>query len=290
MRKAFRHTGVLMMVGVVALGLLGAAYTLWYEQLTLNTTISTGTLDADWSFHSWDGANFAATSSASGNGKPVVYLLNPATTLEGGVATVMGLGGSSSGYDLFTNANFPAGKPQPGCTGSITTDNGTGQANDAADNNVLNLTMTGLYPYAGCEFQIDISNAGSVPIHLSILDVDGWACEPNATSPSDLSCAPMTDFPWTRGFDLDLGNDVAKCRGFFGAEWPWNPSPGQINEFASPTPATPTAVQIHPDDPMLCGVKFILDQNADAEGKTYFVKIRYAAYQWNEVPSPSIFP
>ena len=36
MRKAFRHTGVLMMLGVVALGLVGAAYTLWYENLTLN--------------------------------------------------------------------------------------------------------------------------------------------------------------------------------------------------------------------------------------------------------------
>ena len=42
MRKAFRHTGVLMMLGVVALGLVGAAYTLWYEELNLNATVKTG--------------------------------------------------------------------------------------------------------------------------------------------------------------------------------------------------------------------------------------------------------
>ena len=38
-----------MMLAVVALGLVGAAYTLWYEELELNANISTGTLDADWS-------------------------------------------------------------------------------------------------------------------------------------------------------------------------------------------------------------------------------------------------
>ena len=49
MPKAFKHTGVLMMLAVVALGLVGAGYALWYEELTVTATVNTGTFNVDWS-------------------------------------------------------------------------------------------------------------------------------------------------------------------------------------------------------------------------------------------------
>ena len=54
MKNAFRHTGVMLMVAVVGLAVIGAGYALWFQVLTLNATVTTGTLDVQWSDHGSD--------------------------------------------------------------------------------------------------------------------------------------------------------------------------------------------------------------------------------------------
>jgi hypothetical protein len=53
-KNAFRHTGVLLMVAVVGLAVIGAGYALWFQVLTLNASVTTGTLDVEWSDHGTD--------------------------------------------------------------------------------------------------------------------------------------------------------------------------------------------------------------------------------------------
>jgi hypothetical protein len=49
MKNTFRHTGVLFMAAVVGLAVIGAGYALWFQVLTLNASVTTGTLDVEWS-------------------------------------------------------------------------------------------------------------------------------------------------------------------------------------------------------------------------------------------------
>ncbi len=151
-----------MMLGVVALGLIGAAYTLWYEDLKLNVDVSTGTLNADWSLHDTD---------------PNTPNVQTATEV---IAAYNGLGPVPAAYADFLTTH-PAAKYTQTCGANIG-DWEAGppdvpHANDD-DDNLLNLSMTGLYPYAGCKFSINIHSTGSVPIHLaleSVMDNTGGA-------------------------------------------------------------------------------------------------------------------
>ena len=202
MRKAFRHSGVLMMVAVVALGLLGAAYTLWYEDLTITTNVETGTLNADVSIHpyvsavgnvvTW-GAAETEEGSYPGAGRPVVITcpaplpggLHSAGTLM--LDVIAGLGNPGPVYGC-TGGGFPAGKPPTVCNAAIAS---IDAANDTGDNNHLILNLSGLYPFAGCQFQTDVHNVGSVPIHIT-LDLDASTyelCEINDTGCVDLDIA-----------------------------------------------------------------------------------------------------
>jgi len=301
MRKAFRHTGVLMMLGVVALGLVGAAYTLWYEDLILETTIETGTLDADWSFHAWapdsegtDAHGFLNTS-ASGVGKPVVAIITNATQANGGVASHLGISGSGVGAIHFQNENFPAGKPQPVCTGTIgSTGVVPGDSNDVAQDNKLTLEAYGLFPYAGCEWEIDISNDGTVPFHVAFqsvkiqecLDHTGSTCNGGWTDTGMES----TGGPWTRAIlgdnrDYQTGN-YAVCQSVLGADWTYrpgsaNPGPEILNSGNVP-------VQIHGGESVVCRLILVLDQNAQAEGRLFRYTVSWRTFQWNESPADSL--
>jgi hypothetical protein len=53
-KNAFRHTGVMLMVAVIGLAVIGAGYALWFQVLTLNASVTTGTLDVQWSDHGTD--------------------------------------------------------------------------------------------------------------------------------------------------------------------------------------------------------------------------------------------
>ncbi len=265
MPKAFRHTGVLMMIAVVALGLVGAAYALWFEDLQLTANVSTGTLNADVSIHPWSSGSFGAATSTDGTytgaGHPVVAQVtgtNPPT-----VTSLL-----TSNYDAFTT--FPGGKPPTTCDAAI----GSGlTANDTADHNLLTLNLGGLYPYAGCEYTIDIHSTGSVPIHIGITGVTLKSC----TSITGGTCNGAQDVapaPWSIGLPSDAS---PQCVAFLGAVLGTTPS-----QIMYGTPSAP--VQLHQGDEVACRFKLILDQVAGAEGKFYQFQATYKAYQWNEQP------
>ncbi len=54
MRSAFRHTGVLLMAAIISLAVVDVGYALWFQVLTLNASVTTGTLDVQWSDHGTD--------------------------------------------------------------------------------------------------------------------------------------------------------------------------------------------------------------------------------------------
>jgi hypothetical protein len=306
MRKSSRHIGVLMVLSTLALGLVGAAYALWYEDLQVTANVSTGTFNVDLSLHD------PVTHANSTNGVPVVA--KPPTgygTLTSGVASYLEDGdpnrwftNGAQGYANFTNANFGA-KPQTTCTGALSS-NAAG-ANDVGDTNVLTLNLGGLYPYAGCEFEIDITNKGTVPMHFALTNLQYYECTGVNTG-----CTPAdgSNAPWSTGLDPTmpttqlnqcvawLGNTFGRIQhngvdvhGFNGGTgWAGD---GQINlGLTSPAPgsarmennAATTPLQLHENETVNCRFKIVLDQNPGAEAKFYKFVADYRAYQWNEAP------
>lgn len=262
MRKAFRHTGVLMMMGVVALGLLGAAYTLWFEDLRLEANVTTGTFDVDLSYES-------AT--------PVVAQPN-VDELGSGVATLL-----DQDYNAFGNT-FPEGKLKPTCSGEVTTDpNYNTAANDEISNNLLVLTMSNLYPYAGCEFTTDVHVVGNVPVHLAITDagLEEYVC--NDQNVCNWVALGPGDAPWSNALDPAMTEPHASfCAAFLGSIVQFGLNGG--DPFIL-TDNDNKPIQLHQGADVFCTFKTILDQNPDAEGKTYRFWAEWRAFQWNETPS-----
>ena len=268
MRKSSRHIGVLMVLSTLALGLVGAAYALWYEDLQVTANVSTGTFNVDLSLHD------PVTHANSTNGVPVVA--KPPTgwgSLTSGAATYLELGDSNrhftngaQGYANFTNANFGA-KPQTTCTGALSS-NAAG-ANDVGDTNVLTLNLGGLYPYAGCEFEIDLHNDGGIPFHIALTSVSLQSCTDNTYT----TCVPAASAPWSIG--LAPGSPAA-CTAFLGAI-----ATATVNTQINTGPNAP--VQIHDGQDLVCRFKLILDQ-ANVENAFYKFSAVYRAFQWNEAP------
>ena len=287
------------MLGVVALGLVGAAYTLWYEKLTLTADVSTGSLNADWSFHNWSAPAsgegvFDSSSSNSGTGKPVVAILTQAESLlNQGASHILGGGGTGTGSGRFTWGNFnptsnvgvpvPA-KPHPSCTGGIT-------PAAAGQPDTLHLEMSGLFPFAGCEYQIDITSTGTVPFHVAVIGQEVQQC---TGEPGNETCSDVTvNLPWTRGVVNQNDGNYEKCLALFNADWQGQ-IPGQIN-----LPNGGAPLQIHPGTGLVCTFMLVLDENwrnnNDPNGPFisdqnlhFKVTTQYATYQWNESPSGSV--
>ena len=272
MRKAFRHSGVLMMAAVVALGLLGAAYTLWYEDLQIRAEVSTGTFDADVSVHAWDGTTSGPALTSAGLhedvGHPVVIQCSQPIT---GTNSALWVFGHLANWGC-TYGSFPANKLDAAtvCDAVIGTF-GTvpANANDATDNNQLTLLIGGAFPYAGCEYDIDFHNGGSVPFHLnfdpaSLLEY--WLCDPDGadvgTEPDNCVLIPQTAQAISWIWGPDCGWDGADAN-------------GMLTDGGSP-------VQVHSGDEVRCKVKVLLDQGANLENKVVVSNLRFRAYQWNE--------
>jgi hypothetical protein len=273
MRKAFRHTGVLMMLGVVALGLVGAAYTLWFEDLQLGVTANTGTFNADMSIHPWNGSGFGNTTSTegsqTGSGRPVVAVFTAPRVQTRNAGNVP--------YADYKDFPVVGGQQKPPTTCNSSLGHfGTlaVNTNDTVDSNKLDLVMSGLYPYAGCEYQIDIHNSGSVPFHISLLPTSVYQkCDGNGNNCQNLT----TSWP-ALSFIADPASDN-RCAALFGAGSSTNPdSLGQLQVAGVP-------VQIHTGDELLCKIKVVMDQAADGENVQYKVQWNWRAYQWNELPS-----
>lgn len=247
MKKSIRHSGVLMMLGVFAIALMGSAYTLWYEDLTLEAEIETGELNLDWSI---DG-----DIDGSG-GTPVVAILD-----EGDTNLEFAPEGEES-----NGTTVPANK-LPECDATIDGDEGAANG-DSGDYNVLDLDLTGLYPYAGCEFDINITNSGDVPAHLWLGDFTG-----DADGQAEITWELVSDQS-DEGFEYctELLDQI-----FAGTE-------GQlVGENDDP-------IQLHNEDTIRCEVVYYLKQTNEGGETTvenfdgsfgYTIK----GHQWNETPN-----
>jgi len=282
MRKAFRHTGVLMMMGVVALGLLGAAYTLWYEDVTVTSNVETGTFDADVSIHPWDDETSTFDEDGDtevavypGAGRPVVIVCpDPVDFVNAGpvmLAVALANGGPVVGgpYEGCTGGDFPEGKPPTICDAEIKTV--LGQANDESDNNHLILSMSGLYPLAGCQYKTDLHNAGSVPLHLSMTGGSYQICDLVDGEP--VGCVDLSlGAPGISVLEACTGPDGVVAASLDEIE----ENGGQIL-YLDDSP-----VQLHAGEELICDVGIVLDQGADLENKVIIGSRTYRTHQWNE--------
>lgn len=278
MRKAFRHSGVLMMCAVVALGLLGAAYTLWFEDLQITTTVNTGTFDADVSLHSWVSGNTYETENTDDNGvgKPVVIVCsNPIGPGLAAAHNLLSSIGSGNPYGC-TFGGFPDGKPPTTCNATIGQyGSAPDNANDVTDQNQLNLVLSGLYPFAGCTFRIDIHNSGSVPMHLNVLSGTTYKlCDAGSTFANPIGCTNLA-------ISDPAISTITTCQA------PVGPSVtpqavATIDANGQLDYAGGAAVQLHTGEEMVCDVTILLDQGPNLENKVILATSGFRAYQWNE--------
>lgn len=295
------------MLAVVALGLVGAAYALWFENLSLTANVSTGNLQADMSVHQ--------IGPGTSWGNPVVGI-NPTVpaSLSGGLATYFDTGDAgrhfdngAAGYANFTNGNFGL-NPQPSCGAALTNDGTLGGDTTRTNNNSLTLNMSGLYPYAGCEYQIDITNSGTVPIRFGVTHLQYFTCTGVGTG---CTAADGGNAPWSVGLDPSMSpTNLAQCAAWLGNTFGkivtgsntlvhgFNGGPGWIGGIpiktavTSPDPNGPSLsndtatvpVQLNPTQSIVCNFKLILDEQPGAENQNFQFKATYEAYQWNESP------
>lgn len=119
MKNAFRHTGVMLMVAVIGLAVVGAGYALWFQVLTLNATVNTGTLDVQWSDHGADpaysltlGDTFLTPADATFNRLKVVQQCTQTLDASGHVLTITDTGyypyaGCVHHIDIHNNGTIP---------------------------------------------------------------------------------------------------------------------------------------------------------------------------------------
>ncbi len=290
MRKAFRHTGVLMMLGVVALGLVGAAYTLWYERLDVNITANTGDFDAGVSFasynpetHTW--GDEQTSDGATGHGRPVVGVFTTPISDSRSAAHEV----SVHGYDFFSDFPVVDGRQKPPTTCDVNIGHTTGgiavDANDGGGTtNQLNIVMGGLYPYAGCEYTIDFHNSGSVPMHLFSGETTYQRCTTQATEstpPSGCTDIPGTSAALSLAADPSQ-TDALQCGEILGSGLVYSSGSAQNIEIPG--------FQLHEGESLTCKFKILMDEDAIGENVTYVMDFHFIAHQWNEVPNPGQYP
>ena len=171
LKKPFRHAGLLMLMAIAALGLIGAAYTLWYEDLSVTANVTTARFDVDWSCQT----GFAAAPDAAGIGTSANQTCTAATKETVAVLSTA-LVPSTNPTLVWTDftdqlddtAAVPTAKYIQSCSAAI--GNNAAGANDTGTNNTLTFTLTDLYPFAGCKFAIDIDvpSGNYVPAHFTL--------------------------------------------------------------------------------------------------------------------------
>lgn len=267
MRKTFRHTGVLMMVAVVALGLVGAAYTMWYETLNLNATVSTGSVDVNWSTEP-------------------VHADHPDAVPQNATSDeVIGLGTNGVPSGLWYHFNIPTQPGRPAdakfvqnCSIGV---GGTGDTIEPANpsQHTLVINATGLYPLTGCEFGFNIHNWGTVPVHLTQnveTTVTGtgvklvnsgtggvnWISGDSPTLPEAEALALCTDV---------VNMLLAPASTPLGGPLTWMDG------------TTSRVIQLHQGDQVNCRFWFYLAQDS-TENASINITSTLIAHQWNENP------
>jgi hypothetical protein len=154
--------GTMFLVLVIALALLGVGYALWSETLTIQGTVQTGEVDVEFSTH-------PVEECIDING--VLTCPEPLEKADAANCTVEFLGGETD----------PNG------------DNGA---------NLLQVTVTGMYPSYHCKVGFDVTSTGNVPVHV-------WL--PEATG--DIPAWVATNFEdcYTAGIQLHEGQSTGLC-------------------------------------------------------------------------------
>lgn len=255
------------MLGVVALGLLGAAYTLWYEDLTLHADVTTGTFDFDWSCDDAQGEAIA-DPNCEGSYEAVVSLDNGTTFLTAAqaCAIVFPAGDCNDDpqdldeeIDVIQSKMPTCDLELPGNPGQETPNT----SNTVGDLNDLTIELDGLYPYAGCRFWINITNQGSVPGHL-------WF--------TNLSVTGDQTLPPALAWSVDANGDQAACQALFNSVGTTDNNPVKVGQ---------NYVQLHEGDDIDCHFVVSLKQE-NVEGQSAVINITWTAAQWNEVlPNPN---
>ena len=252
MRKAFKHTGALMMAAVIGLSMIGAAYALWFEDLRFFAQVNTGTFDVDW--------------SVEGPAEPIVS--------------------TDLGESWLVGQEIPADK-EPDCRygagGDGIFDVGDGQSttNDVNSNNGFEVILDDVYPYAGCQFLIDIHNVGTVPAHFQVLSVDcivqgdpNTDCPTGDNAPLSVSIGPNSS--WQGNAAGCPNADPAIC-----------PSGDVVAErycnrlLAGEAGNTLEGLQLHTSNELWCEVRVTLNQVA-TEDTSYRYRVFIKSHQWNE--------
>jgi predicted ribosomally synthesized peptide with SipW-like signal peptide len=150
------------MVLVIALALLGVGYALWSETLTIEGTVQTGEVDVAFSVHEHE-------ECVDVNG----VLTCPEPDLKAAAANC--------------EVVFSGGDTDPNG------DNGP---------NLLEVTITGMYPSWHCMVEFDVTSTGNVPVHV-------WLPEPVGDIPDWVA----TNFEdcYTDGEQLHQGESTGFC-------------------------------------------------------------------------------
>ena len=154
--------GTMFLVLVIALAVLGVGYALWSETLTISGTVQTGEVDVEFSTH-------PVEECIDING--VLTCPEPLEKADAANCTVEFLGGETD----------PNG------------DNGA---------NLLQVTVTGMYPSYHCKVGFDVTSTGNVPVHV-------WL--PEATG--DIPAWVATNFEdcYLDGVQLHQGDSTGLC-------------------------------------------------------------------------------
>lgn len=272
MRKAMRHTGVLMMLAVLALGLVGAAYTLWFEKLTVTATVETGILDVDLSCVNPE-MPYTYDNNDLDEGAECAALAGQAGT------TIIGKQLSNGFFDFKPAAYW--NKPPLDCRAVLSDTGSQPNGENPANWNKLDLKVSGAYPFAGCQFYFDIHNDGSVPVHLEYRFTQsansagnlalffngcygGYIPNPNGDHLGGPTEAEVegTSLDSVTAEDLDAATH-----------------PPVVN------PWIPLRYQLHTSDELVCQITVFPVQSAKENqtgSNAYSATFEFVGYQWNE--------
>ena len=277
------------MLGVVALGLVGAAYTLWFERLEVNIQANTGNFDAGVSFTPYVAGAFTGpeqtAEGSSGHGRPVVGVFSEAISSSRSAAHEVDV----HGYGFFGDFPVVNGQQKPPTTCDINIGHTSGgiavDANDGnGTSNQLNIVMGNLMPYAGCEYTIDFHNSGTVPMHLFSGVTTYQRCTTQATpSTPAADCVNLAGTAAALSLAADPTQpNAAQCGAILGSGLVYSHSSAQNIEIPG--------LQLHQGESLSCRFKILMDEDAFGENVTYLMGFNFIAHQWNEVANAGQYP
>ena len=166
MKKKALPVGTMFLVLVIALAAVGVGYALWSETLTIQGTVQTGEVDVEFSQHPVE-----ECVDVAGVGDCLPEVTDDWDKSAAADCSVEWLGSEGEDPSL---------------------DNGA---------NLLQVSVTGMYPSYHCKVNFDVTSTGNVPVHV-------WQPEPTGDIPEWVA----TDFDcYEDGVQLHQGGTTGIC-------------------------------------------------------------------------------